>query len=284
MVSTVVVAAVGATIVVALTAAACWVIVRTRVPGRSLLGLRLRDPARGPRHRPRRRRALGYVGSPLPIYGTVAILVVAYLIRAIPYTMRFNHAGILGISRELEESAFVAGATQRREMLRACFVPLLLPALFAGWQYAFLQTARELPVALLLQSEGNRMVSVWIWNLWEIGQVTNAAALSIVVVVVLIGGLGWMLERISRRVGMSATGVRQPDHERGDRAGRKGMKPVAGEATLTVRSINKYYGGLPRRARRHLQHPRRRVLHAPRPFRLRQEHDPAVRRGPRTYR
>ena len=85
----------------------------------------------------------------------------------------------------------------------------MLPAMFAGWQYAFLQTARELPVALLLQSEGNRMVSVWIWNLWEVGQVTNAAALSIVVVVA-IGGLGWTLEKMSRRVGISATGVRQP--------------------------------------------------------------------------
>ncbi len=138
---------------VLLTAAACWVIVRSRVPGRATLDFVSVVPLAVPGI------VLGvgvlwaYVGSPLPIYGTVAILVVAYLVRSIPYTMRFNHAGILGISGELEESALVAGATYR-VMLQRVLVPLLLPALFTGWVYAFLMTARELPVALLLQSGG----------------------------------------------------------------------------------------------------------------------------------
>jgi ABC-type spermidine/putrescine transport system permease subunit II len=60
--------------------------------------------------------------------------------------MRSSYAGVLAISKELEESAFVAGASGL-EMFRRVFVPLMLPAMFAGWQYSFLQTARELPVA-----------------------------------------------------------------------------------------------------------------------------------------
>ena len=200
--NTAVVAVAVATFVVLLTAAASWVIVRTRVPGRAALDFISVVPLAVPGI------VLGvgvlwaYVGSPLPVYGTIAILVVAYLVRSIPYTMRFNHAGILGISGELEESAFVAGATHR-VMLRRVLVPLLLPALFTGWVYAFLMTARELPVALLLQSGGNRMVSVTIWNLWEIGQVTKAAALSIIVAVVLTG-MGWILQIVSDRFGIAA--------------------------------------------------------------------------------
>jgi iron(III) transport system permease protein len=201
MLTTAFVAMACATVVVLLTAAASWVIVRTRVPGRAALDFVSVAPLAVPGI------VLGvgvlwaYVGSPLPVYGTVAILVIAYLVRSIPYTMRFNHAGILGISGELEESALVAGATHR-VMLQRVLVPLLLPALFTGWVYAFLMTARELPVALLLQSSGNRMVSVTIWNLWEIGQVTKAAALSVLVALVLTG-LGWLLQFVSDRFGVA---------------------------------------------------------------------------------
>jgi iron(III) transport system permease protein len=201
MATTAVVAIVVATVVVLLTAAACWVIVRSRVPGRATLDFVSVVPLAIPGI------VLGvgvlwaYVGSPLPIYGTVAILVVAYLVRALPYTMRFNHAGILAISGELEESALVARATYG-VMLRRVLVPLLLPALFTGWVYAFLMTARELPVALLLQSSDHRMVSVTIWNLWEIGQVTKAAALSVLVAIALTA-LGWVLQYVSDRFGVS---------------------------------------------------------------------------------
>ena len=196
------VAAAGALIVVLLSAVASWFIIRTRVPGRSLIELISVVPLAVPSI------VLGvgvlwtYVGLPVPIYGTVGIILIAYFIRSVPFTMRSSYAGVLAISNELEESAFAAGAN-RREMFFRVFLPLMLPAMFAGWQYAFLHTAQELPVALLLQSEGNRMISVWIWNLWELGQLTNAAALS-VVVVVLIGGLGWMLEVLSRRTGLAS--------------------------------------------------------------------------------
>jgi iron(III) transport system permease protein len=198
---TIVVAAASATIVVVLSACACWLVIRTAVPGRSVLEFVSVVPLAVPSI------VLGvgvlwaYVELPLPIYGTAAILVVAYMVRSIPFTMRSSHAGVLAISKELEESAFACGASGT-EMFRRVFVPLMLPAMFAGWQYSFLQTARDLPVALLLQSEGNKMVSVWIWNLWEVGQVTNAAALS-VVVAVLIGTLGWGFDVLSRRVGIS---------------------------------------------------------------------------------
>lgn len=198
--NTAVVAVVVATLVVALTGTAAWLIVRTRVAGRAILDFLTVIPLAIPGI------VLGvgvlwsYVGSPLPIYGTMGIVIVAYLVRSLPYAMRFNHAGVLGISAELEESAFASGATHGRMFVRV-LLPLMLPALFTAWVYVFLLTARELPVALLLQSSGNQMVSVSIWNLWEIGQVTSAAALSVIVSIVLTG-LGWLLQTISERFGV----------------------------------------------------------------------------------
>ena len=69
---------------VALSAVACWFIVRTRVPGRSLLEFVSVIPLAVPSI------VLGvgvlwaYVALPLPIYGTVGILLIAYMIRVDP--------------------------------------------------------------------------------------------------------------------------------------------------------------------------------------------------------
>jgi len=121
-----------------------------------------------------------YLAIPLPIYGTIWILVIAFMARYLPYGMRFSHAGLLGIHRELEESAEVCGAT-RAQGVRNIVIPLIMPALFAGWIYIFLITIRELSVALLLYSPGSQVISVTIWELWENGHVGELAAFSLVI-------------------------------------------------------------------------------------------------------
>src|SRR5262249_18308023 len=50
----------------------------------------------------------------IPIYGTVGILVFAFIVKFLPYGMRFCYSGILSISRELEESARMCGASNFR--------------------------------------------------------------------------------------------------------------------------------------------------------------------------
>lgn len=119
-----------------------------------------------------------YLTLPLPVYGTIWIMVLAFTPRYLPYAIRFSHAGLLGIHRELEESATASGATWG-QVARNIVVPLMLPALFAGWIYIFLITIRELSVALLLYSPGSQVISVIIWELWENGNVPTLAAFSL---------------------------------------------------------------------------------------------------------
>jgi iron(III) transport system permease protein len=116
-----------------------------------------------------------YLTIPIPIYGTIWIMVVAFAARYLPYAMRFCHSGLLGIHKELEESATASGASWGRAM-RNVVVPLMMPALFAAWIYIFLITIRELAMALLLYSPGSEVISVVIWELWENGQVGTLAA------------------------------------------------------------------------------------------------------------
>jgi len=116
-----------------------------------------------------------YLTVPIPIYGTIWILVVAFAARYLPYAMRFCHSGLLGIHKELEESATASGATWA-QAARNVIVPLMMPALFAAWIYIFLITIRELSIALLLYSPGSEVISVVIWELWENGHVGTLAA------------------------------------------------------------------------------------------------------------
>src|SRR5258705_3868134 len=85
----------------------------------------------------------------IPIYGTIWILVFAFLIRFMPYGMRFCHAGILAIHRELEECGRTCGAGVFT-VLRRIVLPLALPSVAAAWLYVFLHTVCDLSLAVVL--------------------------------------------------------------------------------------------------------------------------------------
>ena len=137
-----------------------------------------------------------YLTVPIPVYGTIWILVIAFSARYLPYAMRFSHAGLIGIHKELEESATASGASWGN-VARKIMIPLMMPALFAGWIYIFLITIRELSVALLLYSPGSEVISVVIWELWDNGHVgsLSAFALGISVGTVLLATLFYKLSR-----------------------------------------------------------------------------------------
>jgi iron(III) transport system permease protein len=114
------------------------------------------------------------------VYGTVWIIFLAFLVRYLPYGIRFSYAGLLSIHRELEESSATCGGNWGQTVRKILF-PLMLPTLFAGWIYVFLITVRELGVALLLYSPGSQVISVTIWELWENGRMGEVAAFSLVI-------------------------------------------------------------------------------------------------------
>ena len=121
-----------------------------------------------------------YLMLPLPVYGTLWILILAFIARYLPYGIRFSHSALLSLHKELEEGAMVSGASWF-QMMRQVVVPLIMPALLAGWIYVFLITFKELSIALLLYSPGSQVVAVTIWELWDNGHVGELAAFSLVI-------------------------------------------------------------------------------------------------------
>ncbi len=121
-----------------------------------------------------------YLMLPLPVYGTLWILILAFIARYLPYGIRFSHSALLSLHKELEEGAMVSGASWF-QMVRQVVMPLIMPALLAGWIYVFLITFKELSIALLLYSPGSQVVAVTIWELWDNGHIGELAAFSLVI-------------------------------------------------------------------------------------------------------
>ena len=138
----------------------------------------------------------------IPIYGTIWILVFAFLVRFLPYGMRFNYSGIMSISKELEESARMCGAGAWR-ILRSVVLPLTMPAVIATWIYVFMYAIRDLSAAVLLSGPKNAIVSIVILDLWNNGEVPQLAAMSIVIAGA-VTMFGILFMKLSTRYGFKA--------------------------------------------------------------------------------
>lgn len=173
-----------ATIVMVLTAIISWVVVKTRMPGRRLLDTLAFLPISIPG------LTLGvaliwvYLTLPIPIYGTLWIIVIAYITRFMPYGIRTCSATMIQIHRDLEEASMSAGGSWGQTFMRVT-LPLLRPALITGWIYVALISLRELSSTVLLYSPGNEVLSIMIWDLWLGGETQALAALGVIMVLAL---------------------------------------------------------------------------------------------------
>ncbi len=195
--NTLLVAVATATLAVALTFVAAWLAVR-RAPGAWVVERLATIPLVFPG------LILGiavmqlFLHLPIPLYGTLGILIWAFVINYLPYGMRYSAAGMLQIHRELEESAEMCGASAFMR-LRRIVAPLLAPALLAGWLFIFLMAARVLSLAILLSGPRSQTMAVTLFDLWTNGQGTELAALGLIwsMLMAMIAAVFYLLARRS---------------------------------------------------------------------------------------
>ncbi len=190
----------SATAVMFLAAVVSWVIVRTRAPGRRLLDILAFSPIVIPGLVLGLALAFVYLRSPLPIYGTLWILLISYSTRYLPYGMRYASAAMTQLSAELEESAHVCGASWW-QTFRRVLLPLTSGGIVAGWIYILVVSFRELSSSILLYSPGKEVLSVLIWEQFENGRFTLLAAIGVLMVTILVG-LVLVAYRIGAGVGL----------------------------------------------------------------------------------
>ena len=174
----------SATIVMLVTAVICWIVVKTKIPGRWLLDNLASLPIVFPGLVLGLSIMVFYLNFDIGIYGTIWILLLAYVTRFMPYGIRYNTASMLQIHKELEESAAMSGASWWASFTRIV-LPLLKPGLIAGWIYIAIVSLRELSSSILLYSPGTEVMSIMIWELWENGQYVELSALGVMLIVLL---------------------------------------------------------------------------------------------------
>ena len=191
--TTVVVAALSATVVAVLAAILAWMVVRSQVPGKRLLDLLASTSIAIPSVIAGVSFLIFYLAMPgirsLGLYGTVWVLVLALSYRtAVGY--RITSAGVSQIKHELEEAAAVCGATWLTTFRRVV-LPLLLPTTLAVWLLIFIVNFREFTIALLLGSVDNQMLGPLLWRYVSSSEMGQASALAVIMAAILltVGGL-----------------------------------------------------------------------------------------------
>ncbi len=118
----------------------------------------------------------------LPLTGTFAIILVAYVIRRTPYVFRSVVASLSQLDPTLEEASMIAGANWLYTFRRVSF-PLILPGIISGTILTFATLLQELSTTILLYSSGTRTLPIQIWGAVADGKFGEASALSTLLVV-----------------------------------------------------------------------------------------------------
>ena len=247
-----------------------WMIYRSRLPGAGAIEYILMFPQAVPRLVFAFGMLWAWLIFPIPIYGTLWLLLIAYLTVFLPLGIRTISGVMLQIDRSLEESAQMCGASWGYRM-RTVTMPLLRPGLIAAWLLLFIASVRELGASILLMGPKAKVITPAIVESWFSTSTELTAAMALLQTLAVAVALVLMFS-VARR-------AMQP---RGSDDGRAGTAV----ASLPRHGLDRGEGpgGAlrqgPRRARRLAVRRRGRASHAARPVRVRQDdHAPGHRRA-----
>lgn len=171
-----------------------WIDLRTRLPGRRFLDYVSLVPLGLPGIVMAVALIQFWLKMPVPLYGTLAILLLAYTARYIPLGVRAANSALRQVDPSLEESARILGASWGTTWLEVT-LPLIRPGLMAGWILVFVPAIQELSASILLFSSNSITLAVAVYNLYENGYIEPVAALALVNVAI-IGTAIWLAHRL----------------------------------------------------------------------------------------
>ncbi|MBA7466592.1 hypothetical protein ES707_01779 [subsurface metagenome] len=126
---------------------------------------------------------LAYTRPPFVLYGTLWILLVAFLTINLPSAYQQLQAAFATIHPELEEASRILGATRLQSLWRIT-APLLRTGVIATWCFIFIGVMRELSAAIILFTSQTKVLSVLIYDLNESGDLAAISVLGIAMLVI----------------------------------------------------------------------------------------------------
>jgi iron(III) transport system permease protein len=170
----------GATLCMVLASVTSYITAKTKVWGRGMIEFMTFIPWAFPGTA----LALGllwtYVYVPLPIYGSLWILLIGYITRFLPYGLRSMTSTIVQIHDDLEDASKAAGAGFL-STFRRIILPLMRPGFIAGWIILATIYLREFSTSVFLYSPGSEPVGPLLYHFYIDGNLGPMCSLATVV-------------------------------------------------------------------------------------------------------
>ncbi len=141
-----------------------------------------------------------YLRVPLPIYGTLWILIIAFTTRYLAYSTRLMHAAQLQIDKSLDEAAYVSGAGHFSSFFRIN-VRLLMPAFIDGWIWVFAHAIRDFTLPLYLASGTSAVIANKVFRHYTTGDYQIASTFMVLLFVIVV-----IIAMITRRLSTGGWG------------------------------------------------------------------------------
>jgi iron(III) transport system permease protein len=175
-----------------------WIIYRSRMPGRGVTEFVVMIPAAVPRLVFGLGLLWAWINIPIPIYGTLWLMGIAYFTVFLPLGLRTIAGVVLQVDASLEECARVCGASWGYQM-RTVTLPLLRPGLVAAWLLIFIASVRELGVSIFLMGPNSKVIAPAIVNSWLSSSSELSAAMALMQTAMIFIAVA-ILFRVARRV------------------------------------------------------------------------------------
>ncbi len=176
----------SATVVTGIALVVSHLVTRKAVWGSGLLGLLATAPVAIPGIVLGVGLFLSYANPTFRLYGTIWILLIAFVTIEMPAGYQQISAAFLGIHPELEEASRILGASRLRALWEIT-APLLRTSVVTAWCFVFVGTIRELSATILLTTANTKLVSVIIYDLNESGDIGAICVLGIILLVASFG-------------------------------------------------------------------------------------------------
>ena len=142
---------------------------------------------------------LAYTHPPLMLYGTLAIIFLAYVTKEMPVGYQQIRAALTAVHPELEDASRIFGATRLRA-LRDVTAPLIRNGVIATWILIFLGSIRELSATILLFTARTKTISVTMFDLRESNDWGPIAVLSITMLLITFAMIALVTRFTQRRI------------------------------------------------------------------------------------
>jgi iron(III) transport system permease protein len=124
-----------------------------------------------------------YLHEPFVLYGTLWILLVAYVTHYLPYGVRTITGSFRQISPDFARAAAACGAS-RLAGFRDILFPLVRPGILAGWMLMFVSMIRELSSSIFLFVPGTETTAVTMLEMWQEARFSGVAVLSLTLIAI----------------------------------------------------------------------------------------------------